>query len=56
MPDPELSAKRRAASLARKSFGAGPGKPRSRMKRCACRAMTLKRALARGHKCEIAPI
>ncbi len=48
---PELSAKRRAASLARKTFAAGPGRPKSAKKRCFCGAQTLKRAYARGFKC-----
>ncbi len=46
-----LSRKRRAASLARKTFGAGTGRPRSKAPRCNCKAMTLKRAAHQGHKC-----
>lgn len=43
-----LSAVRRAASLARKTFAGGrpPKGPR-----CHCRAMSRKRAKERGHKC-----
>lgn len=44
-----LSAIRRAASLARKTYSGG--RPRSKAKRCPCDAMTVKRAKARGHKC-----
>jgi hypothetical protein len=44
-----LAAVRRAASLARQTFAGG--RPRSRQKRCACGAMTAKRAKTRGHKC-----
>ena len=32
-------------------YGALGGRPRTDAERCACGAMTLKRALARGHKC-----
>ena len=45
----------RARELAalRRTYGAGPGAPRSTDKpRCACGQMTLKRALRRGHDCE----
>jgi hypothetical protein len=45
-----LSEKRRAASLARKTFSGGHGK-RSKKIRCECGQMTAKRALARGHYC-----
>ncbi len=46
----DLSAKRRAASKARKTFGAGPGRPRS-PDRCPCGAMTARRAALRRHIC-----
>ena len=36
----------------RRTFAAGPGGPRSDKPRCACGAMTLTRALTRGHDCE----
>lgn len=54
-PD-DLSAKRRAASLARttKTGGRNGGRPPgsvSRKKRCPCGEMTAKRAKARAHKC-----
>lgn len=42
----------RELSAMRRTFGAGPGAPRSNKLRCACGVMTLKRALARGHDCE----
>ena len=48
---PTLSEKRRAASLARKKFGAGAGRPLSRKKRCPCGANTAKRAKARAFEC-----
>ena len=41
----------RALAAKRKTYGAGPGRPRSRQPRCRCGAMTQKRAQARGHKC-----
>lgn len=49
----ELSAKRRAAALARKtrSGGRNGGRPLSRKARCPCGAMTARRAKARGHRC-----
>jgi hypothetical protein len=47
----DLSQKRRAASLARKKFAAGTGRPRSNNPRCRCGMMTAKRAAARGHRC-----
>lgn len=50
-PD-DLSAKRRAASLARKTFAGG--RKLSRKKRCACGSMTARRAKARAHKCVVA--
>lgn len=42
----------RELSRMRKTFPAGPGRPRDPDKaRCACGKMTLKRALRRGHDC-----
>jgi len=48
------SARARRIAKMRKTYGAGPGRPRSNAPRCACGAMTLKRALARGHHCQAA--
>lgn len=42
----------RELNALRRTFGAGPGRPRSRARRCPCKLMTLRRALARKHKCE----
>lgn len=42
----------RELSAMRRTYGAGPGAPRSNKLRCPCGAMTLKRALTRGHNCE----
>lgn len=39
----------RAMNAARKTHGGG--RPRTNAKRCACGAMTAKRAKARAHKC-----
>ena len=49
-----LSAERaREMSAMRRTFAAGPGRPRSEDKpRCFCGEMTLIRALTRGHDCE----
>jgi hypothetical protein len=54
-----LSEKRRRASLSRKKRSGGSGKwfrgggrPRSDQPRCPCGAMTLRRAIARGHRCD----
>lgn len=44
-----LAAKRDNANLG--GVREGAGRPRSRAPRCACGAMTAKRAAARGHKC-----
>ncbi len=49
-PPESLSAIRRAASLARKRFAPGTGRP-PKGKRCACGQMSAKRAKQRGHKC-----
>ena len=46
------TARARELSAMRRTFGAGTGAPRSDKLRCACGAMTLKRALARSHNCE----
>lgn len=47
-----LSTIRRAASLARKTFAGGKnGGRKAKGPRCACGAMSAKRALARGHRC-----
>jgi hypothetical protein len=40
----------RSAAASRKTHGGG--RPRSKQPRCACGAMTLRRAIARSHKCE----
>ena len=40
-----------AHSQAARENGKLGGRPRSKQKRCACGAMTLKRAIARGHHC-----
>ena len=45
----DLSAIRRAASLARKTHAGG--RKRSKKKRCPCGANTLKRAFARAYDC-----
>jgi len=45
-----ISRVRRAASLARRTHGAGPGRPRSK-DRCPCGAMTRQRAELRHHRC-----
>ncbi len=47
----DLAAIRRAASLARKTFAPGSGRP-PKGKRCACGAMSAKRAKTRGHRCD----
>jgi hypothetical protein len=49
----ELSAIRRYAASKRKnpSGGRNGGRPRSGAPRCPCGAMTVRRALARGHRC-----
>lgn len=41
----------RELSAMRRTFGAGTGAPRGDRPRCACGAMTLRRALTRGHDC-----
>jgi hypothetical protein len=51
MPNP-LAAIRRAASLARKTFAGGTaGGRKPKGARCACGAMSEKRAKTRGHRC-----
>ena len=45
----------RRMSLARKTFAAGAGRPRTDAARCPCGAMTLKRARARGRTGEHGP-
>jgi hypothetical protein len=45
-----LAAIRRAASLSRKTFAGGPGRP-PKGPRCACGKMSKKRAGERGHRC-----
>jgi len=45
----------RQMSNARKTFGAGSGRPRIDAPRCPCAAMTLKRAQARGKTSEHDP-
>jgi hypothetical protein len=45
-----LSEAGRLMSQARRTFGAGTGRPRM-ADRCPCGEMTRKRALARAHKC-----
>jgi hypothetical protein len=45
-----ISLHARAMNAARKTRGGG--RPRSNKPRCACGAMTRKRAKARGHKCD----
>jgi hypothetical protein len=42
----------RRNSTKRKSIGREGGRPRSDEPRCACGEMTLKRAIARAHKCK----
>lgn len=42
----------RELSALRRTFGAGPGRPRGNALRCACGAMTLHRALMRHHDCD----
>jgi len=42
----------RAMAGARVTYGAGPGRPRSKSARCDCEIMTLKRAIARGKSSE----
>lgn len=42
----------RELNAMRRTYGAGPGAPRSDKPRCDCGAMTLTRALTRGHNCE----
>jgi hypothetical protein len=51
----DLSAKRRAASLARETFAGGRngGRPRSKKPRCPCGKMTARRANARRHVCAV---
>ena len=48
-PLPEFTLRAAAGLLARRGKG---GRPKSDAPRCPCKAMTLKRALARKHKCE----
>jgi hypothetical protein len=45
---------RELASL-RMTYAAGPGRPRSKKRRCPCGLMTLKLARIRCHHCEPAP-
>lgn len=54
MPRPQGSLstdQARQMASKRRHYGAGTGRPRSAAPRCACGAMTAKRANARGHKC-----
>jgi len=44
----------RKMAAARKTFGAGPGRPR-KTERCPCAVMTLARAVARGKSAEHDP-
>jgi hypothetical protein len=52
MPSKLLSEAARRLNAARRTKGAGTGRPRSDAKRCPCGAMTLKRAQARGRTYE----
>jgi hypothetical protein len=52
MPRTLTTREARKMAARRKTFGAGPGRPRSDEPRCQCDAMTLKRALAMRHKCK----
>ena len=51
MPRKLTTKEARKMARARKTFGAGPGRPRSYAPRCACGAMTIARAQRNRHRC-----